>query len=107
MKDMEEDKLLEDASNLCHKEWVDWSNNISKELNEVVKVLNDNIKYLKEEDFDEETKNLLLEENIVLRDKISLKLEKWASLSVPYDELSEEMKEKDRIYARKILELVE
>lgn len=107
MKDMEEDKLLEAASNLCHIEWMDWSNNISKELNEVVKVLNDNINYLKEEDFDEETQNRLLEENVVLRDNISLKLEKWASLFVAYDELSEEMKEKDRIYARKILELVE
>ena len=32
--------------------------------------------------------------------------ERWKKLWIPYDELSEEMKEQDRIYARKILKLV-
>lgn len=32
---------------------------------------------------------------------------RWESLWVPYEELSEEMKEKDRVWARKSMELVE
>lgn len=32
---------------------------------------------------------------------------RWKKLWVPYDKLSEEMKEEDRIFARKVLEKVE
>jgi hypothetical protein len=32
------------------------------------------------------------------------RLDKWASLWIPYNKLSEEDKEKDRVWARKVLE---
>jgi len=32
--------------------------------------------------------------------------ERWEKLFVPYEDLSEESKEQDRVYARKILELM-
>lgn len=105
MKD-ENNKILEDASNLCHIEWIDWTKNISKDLNESIQVLKNNIQYLKDDNVGID-KHQLIKENIELTNKLTEKLERWESLWIPYEELSEEMKEEDRTYARKILKLIE
>lgn len=102
-----DNKLLEDASKLCHMEWMDWSKKISMDLNETVQVLKDNLQYLKKENMSQEDKDQLIIKNNELTNKLTEKLERWESLWIPYDELSEQMKEEDRVYARKILELIE
>lgn len=106
MNDMDENELLEDVSSLCHVEWMNWSKNISKDLNETVELLNKINEYLKEDDSDIEIKDELIKSNTLLTDKFTEKVERWESLWIPYEELTEEMKEKDRKYARKILELI-
>ena len=100
------ENILEEASKLCHDEWISWTKNLSWELNETVYVLKNNVQYLQEEG-DEKNKNKVIKENFELIDKITNRLERWESLWKPYEDLTEEMKEKDRIYARKILELSE
>lgn len=101
------EEILEQASNLCHIEWIEWSKNISQELNDTLEVLSNNIQYLNQVDMDDESKRLLIRENWELSEKLTKRLEKWERLWIPYDDLTEEMKEEDRNYARKILELTE
>lgn len=46
--------------------------------------------------------------SIVENENISLdRLERWKKLWIPYKELSEEMKEHDRVWARKVLNIIE
>lgn len=45
--------------------------------------------------------------NIAQKEKLSSeRIDRWKKLWVPYSELSEEMKEEDRIWARKVLEIM-
>ena len=48
----------------------------------------------------------LSDEDQLLVLKVKDKLAKWDMLMVPYSDLSEEEKEKDRVYARKILDTI-
>lgn len=106
MEDIDEkNELLEDISSLCHDEWMSWTKNISNDLNETIELLNNNIQYLKDADFDIERKDQLINDNILLINKFTEKLERWESLWIPYEDLTEEMKEKDRKYARRMLEM--
>ena len=60
MKDIEENLLLEKISSLCHVEWMNWSKNISRDLNVTVDLLNKNNQYLKEKNFNIERKEELI-----------------------------------------------
>ena len=90
---MNDDKNLEVVSDCVHEQWMEWSKSISKELFDVICILQTN---LNGEENDSEMREAA--NNILKR------LNRWNQLWVPYDELSEEMKDKDRKYARKILE---
>ena len=99
------DKIVEEASNLCHIEWMDWTKTMSEELNQILDVLYKNKDYLNDKsDID---KKDLIDKNARLIDMIEDRLERWQSYWIDYEELSDEVKEYDRIYARKILSLVE
>jgi len=36
-----------------------------------------------------------------------MRIERWEKLWIPYEKLTEEQKEQDRVYARKVLEIIE
>lgn len=91
-------QLLEDMSDICHREWVEWSKNISEELYQVIEVLKKDIEFYEENGIDNEEARHLLEQ-------LENRMERWESLWIPYDDLSEEMKDSDRIYAKKMLDL--
>lgn len=93
-----DNQLLEDMSDICHKEWVKWSKNISKELYVVIEVLKRDIEFYEENSNENK-------EAIELVEQLENRLKRWESLWIPYDELSEEMKDSDRAYARKMLDL--
>ena len=44
----------------------------------------------------------LAESEIISPDR----LDRWSKLFIPYEELSEDMKEHDRVWARKVLEII-
>lgn len=97
------DEILEKASDLCHEEWMDWTKTISVDLNKILGVLIRNKEYLKNnEDIDKED---LINKNDELITMIEDRLDRWQSYWIDYSELSDEVKEYDRIYARKILDL--
>ena len=92
------DQVIENMSEVCHEEWMGWSKDISKELYVVVDVLKKDIEYFRENGV--ENKNA-----IDLVQKLESRLERWESLWIPYDELTEEMKDADREYAIKMYHL--
>ena len=91
-------QLLEEMSEICHDEWVKWSKNISKELNEAIGVMKKDIRFFEENGAENK-------EAIELVQKLESRLERWGKLWIPYEELSEEMKDSDRKYAQKMLDL--
>lgn len=94
------DKLLEDMADICHQEWMSWSKNISKELYEIIAVLKKDIEFYRENGAENK-------EAVELVEQLENRLERWEGLWIAYDELSEEMKDADRVYARKMLDLAE
>ncbi len=93
-------QILEDMSDICHQEWMSWSKDISKELYVMLDVLKKDIEFYKE-------KGVENKEAIELAEKIEKRIKRWESLWIPYEELSEEMKDSDRAYAKKMLDIAE
>lgn len=90
-------KLLEELSNLEHKQWIDWSKNISKDIKQLTDALEAHINYWR-------NKGVFVNKNTTdLVKKQQERLQRWEKLWIPYEELDEEMKESDREYARKVI----
>lgn len=81
MDKQNEDELLEKVSELMHDAWIHWSKSICSHL-------------------------LLDRSPMRMRDRVLTKHDAWELLWVPYDMLSEEMKEQDRIFARKVMDIL-
>lgn len=93
-------QLLEDMADICHQEWMSWSKNISKELYVVIEVLKKDIEFYEENGIENR-------EAVELVEQLEKRLGRWEGLWIPYDDLSEEMKDSDREYAQKMLDLAE
>ncbi|MBE6495838.1 MAG: hypothetical protein E7Z78_05275 [Methanobrevibacter thaueri] len=88
------DELLERLSELEHEQWCEWSSHLSQELSSLLVILDK----LDDELSDEDKQTIF---------NIKSKLNRWNELQIPYSELSEEEKEKDRVYARKIISILD
>ena len=92
------EKHIEDVSECIHDQWIEWSKAIFEDLHSASMLLSgieaDNLKELSDLIIDASEK----------ASNINKRLVRWENLWIPYDELSEEMKEKDRGYAKRILE---
>lgn len=93
-----ENQILEEMSDICHQEWMAWSKNISKELCVVVDVLKKDIEFYEKNGAENK-------EAVELVERLENRLERWGRLWIPYDELSEEMKDSDRKYAEKMFNI--
>ena len=87
---MKQKELLEILSDLEHQQWEDWSKAIAKLLHASYVALD-----TKKESQIEDVKS-----------KIADKLRNWNSYWVPYEDLTDEIKEYDRVYARKIINVL-
>ena len=87
------DDALEKLADLEHVQWCEWADALSNELSSLLEIIERH-----EDDLSDEDQLLVL--------KVKDKLAKWDRLMVPYSDLSEEEKEKDRVYARKILDTI-
>ena len=83
--------ILEKLSELEHEQWCEWSGSISKDLYSLLRILDDNDSL----NLSDEDKSLVF--------NLKMRLENWEALRVPYSDLPEDEKEKDRVYARKII----
>ena len=82
-KQEQENELLEKLAELEHQQWEEWSKALIGQL-------------LGSPD----------EEAFEVHKKVLAKHQCWLKLWTPYEELSEEMKEQDRVHARRVLEVL-
>ena len=80
--------LLERLAELAHEQWVEWSKSIAESIQRLIDL--------------NRTGGLNIDAVRLLTNELG-RLERWEKLWIPYNELSEEMKEEDRKYARKVL----
>lgn len=82
-------EMLEKLSNLEHEQWCDWSKSVADDMNKLIKLI----------DFDK-----LNEDDKEYVESQIQRLERWSSYWVDYDELDDDVKEQDRVYARKVMD---
>lgn len=87
------DDALEKLAEAEHVQWCEWADVLSRELSSLLEIIERH-----EYDLSDEEQLLFL--------KVKDRLDRWDKLMVPYSDLSEDEKEKDRVYARKILDTV-
>ena len=85
--------ILEKLSDLEHQQWCEWSGSVSKEIFSLITIL---------DRFEDD----LTDDEKLTVSRIKDKLARWDNLQVNYFELSENEKEKDRVYAKKVLSIV-
>ena len=85
--------ILEKLSDLEHQQWCEWSGSVSKEIFSLITIL---------DRFEDD----LTDDEKLTVSRIKDKLARWDNLQVNYFELSENEKEKDRIYAKKVLSIL-
>lgn len=85
------DELLEKLSELEHVQWQNWSKSVSGDLKRLIELC------------DKFSDNLNDEEKEFINSQKE-RLIRWEGMWIPYDELSEDLKELDRNYARKIMD---
>ena len=85
--------ILEKLSDLEHQQWCEWSGSVSKEIFSLITIL---------DRFEDD----LTDDEKLTVSRIKDKLARWDNLQVNYFELSENEKEKDRVYAKKVLSIL-
>lgn len=85
------DELLEKLSELEHIQWQNWSESVAKDLKQLIELCDK----FKEHLNDEEKEFVNSQKERLIR---------WESMWIPYEELSDDLKELDRNYARKVLD---
>lgn len=86
-------RLIEKLACLEHVQWEGWAGSVGGDIETLIEIIEEHVP------LDELTSQQL---EVVQRNR--KRVENWPKLMVPYSELSEEMKEKDRVYARKVYE---
>ncbi|WP_298501154.1 hypothetical protein [uncultured Methanobrevibacter sp.] len=84
-------ELEEKLANLEHEQWCDWSKSVSKDIKKLIDLID--IEKLDKSDKD------FVESQI-------RRVDNWNSYWVDYDDLDDDVKEKDRIYARKVIRII-
>ena len=80
---------MEKLSELEHEQWCEWAEVLSAELSSLVKIID-------EHDLD------LTEDERKFVFKVKCRLNRWEKLMIPYSDLPDGEKNKDRVYAHKI-----
>lgn len=109
---MKEDELLEKLSSLEHEQWIFWSKSLASPLARYTVTMDKIVrKYNFDDELDytddiEEDMDTLIGELWSICTEITSRLLRWDDYYKPYVELSEDVKEDDRVHARKVIELL-
>ena len=87
----DKNQLLEELSALEHDQWIHWSKSVYDSIEKLISLI----------DIDN-----LSQEDAEFIETQKARLARWESYWVDYDELTEKVKEQDREYARKTIELI-
>ncbi|MBQ6100182.1 MAG: hypothetical protein IJL02_10040 [Methanobrevibacter sp.] len=80
---------LEKLANLEHEQWCDWSKSVSQDMEKLINLI--------------DLEKLNNEDKEFVESQIK-RLARWRSYWIAYDDLDDNVKEQDRIYARKVIE---
>lgn len=89
-----DDQIIEKLACLEHIQWQEWAESVYGDLQTLLEIINENVDL-----------NDLDSDKIEIIEKNSNRVKNWPELMIDYSDLSEDMKEKDRIYARKVYEI--
>lgn len=89
-----DDQIIEKLACLEHIQWQEWAGSVYGDLRTLLEIINENVDL-----------NDLDSDKLEIFEKNSNRVKNWPELMIDYSDLSEEMKEKDRIYARKVYEI--
>ena len=89
-----DDQIIEKLACLEHIQWQEWAGSVYGDLWTLLEIINENVDL-----------NDLDSDKLEIFEKNSNRVKNWPELMIDYSDLSEEMKEKDRIYARKVYEI--
>lgn len=92
-----DDDILEKLSALEHEQWCEWAGAVSKDLYALLSLI---------EKLDDDVMSRLSDDEKLIISNVSSKLERWDEYMVAYFELSEDVNEKDRVFARKTLDII-
>lgn len=94
---MDKKLLLERLSDLEHQQWESWSKAIADLLEKAGDVI---------DELTTDNPNATAMQMEVLH-RIDKKIKSWNTYWVPYEELEDSIQEYDRVWARKVLDIVE
>ena len=90
----------------CHRDMEKWFREFTEAFNQFEKQLL-NVQLLEKLATLEHEQWIAWSKSIVREEQISLeRYNRWVELWVPYEDLTEEQKEQDRVWARKVLEVI-
>ena len=89
-----DDQIIEKLACLEHIQWQEWAESVYGDLRTLLEIINENVDL-----------NDLDSDKLEIFEKNTNRVKNWPELMIDYSDLSEEMKEKDRIYARKVYEI--
>lgn len=88
---MDED-IFEKLAELEHEQWCDWASVISREISSLLDIIDKS-----DADLTEDDKQAIFNS----RDRLT----RWEKLMIPYSDLPEDEKDKDRVYVKKIFSI--
>lgn len=91
-----DDRIIEKLASLEHDQWQEWAESVGGDIKVLLDIINENVSL---DDLDSS--------QLAVVEKNMDRVENWSKLMIDYNGLSEEMKEKDRVYARIIYEVFE
>ena len=83
--------IIEKLAEAEHIQWQEWVKSVSDDMEGLLEIINEKA------DLNSTEKNFV--------ERVSKRIENWQGLMVHYDDLSEDEKEKDRVYARIMYEI--
>ena len=86
-----DDETIERLACVEHLQWQEWAESVGGDIGVLLEIINDNVDL-----------NDLDSSRLEVIERNAQRVENWPKLMVDYSKLSEEMKEKDRVYARKV-----
>ena len=89
-----DNQIIEKLACLEHIQWEEWAKSVGDDLEVLIEIIIDNV------DLDD-----LDSSQLEIIERNANRIMNWPKLMIPYDDLSEDMKEKDRVYARRVYEI--
>lgn len=89
-----DNRIIEKLACLEHIQWEEWAKSVGDDLQVLLEIINENV-----------SADNLDSNQLEVIERNSNRVRNWPKLMIPYSDLSEDMKEKDRIYARKVYEI--